>query len=554
VQSAKKTTNIKDALRTKAGLAVETPIDISIQKDAVEAGRKPLAARRPDVAALRAKALELYGFRAGDGPGIPAIESAFKFSPAEFDDHINYLHVEPLLDRSHALLERCLSHRSSRDALQIERWKLRMELDRFFRLDEADAREREAGGDTLGYERAVLESGAEQSLEENYRRAGEQLRDLTSDLIAAGLNRRIAARELAAWVAAWPLKDSDLHGDDAAYTFDGVRRTKPEHLFEAARQEADQDGWEQIYSLVSRRYSAAAESEAGRLRRESLELQAKLSLASIDFRRQRAQAERDAIWEKVHEVQSPGSVLNYNERIAALERDFSADFRDALACLAAARRGLKELYDYDPPFPVEGSGGYLDEAVSWVRRAQYRMTQLCENEQTCVLAVSLKQLTGAQWEAGRTASAWTFDIPDEMFAGQVNVRMRGLSVSVAGPAAEPPELPKDASKQGLPARKPEALQAEGFWSARVSLPATATMRTIAGASRELDQKLLPACFLGSVTDWNSARAPEVAGASVLHNASPVGRQWKLALSPKSTDGMETARLQDVQISLHLAVR
>ena len=554
MQSPKKTTNIKDTLRTKADLAVETPTEVSIQKDAVEAGRKPLPARRADLAALRTKATELYGLPA-DGTGIPAIDAAFKFSPAEFDDQFNYLHVEPLLDRCSALLKECLLHRSRRDGLHLERWKLQLELDRFFRLDPLDQREREAGADTLGYERAVLESAAESSLEQNHRHAGEQLKDLTNDLVAAGLNRRMAARELAAWISAWPLKDGDLRGDDAYYTFDGAKKTKPEHLFEAARREADQDGWEQIYSLVSQRYSAAAESEAGRLRRESLELQAKFSLASIAIRRERAQAERDAEWEKVREVQSPGSVLNYNERIATTERDFSGDFRELLACLATARRGLREVYDYAPPFPQEGSAGYLDGVAAWVRRAQGRLAQLSQNEQNYVLAVSVKQLAGSQWEAGRAASAWTFDLPDEMFAGQTNVRLRGLSVSVVGPAAEPPDLPKGAApKQGAPASKPETLRAEGFWSARISPPVTGTMRSLTGAVRELDQKALPACCFGRVSDRDSVLTPEISGATALHNASPIGKQWRLTLSPKSTDGMETAKLQDVQISLHVAVR
>jgi hypothetical protein len=179
-------------------------------------------------------------------------------------------------------------------------------------------------------------------------------------------------------------------------------------------------------------------------------------------------------------------------------------------------------------------------------------------EQNYVLAVSLKQLTNSQWEAGRAASAWTFDVPDDLFAGQANVRLRGLSVSVVGSVPELPEGQKPAAPRQVASKvdapKAEASKAEGFWSARISPPATATMRTIAGTARELDQKSLPACFLGRVTDRGSSQEPEIAGATVLHNASPIGKQWKLSLSPKSTDGMETAKLQDVQIALYVAVR
>jgi hypothetical protein len=97
-------------------------------------------------------------------------------------------------------------------------------------------------------------------------------------------------------------------------------------------------------------------------------------------------------------------------------------------------------------------------------------------------------------------------------------------------------------------------KAQGFWSARVSLPPKASVRNFAGATRELDQSSLPVCYLGRITDRDSAREPEIAGARALHNASPIGKQWKLALSRKSTDGSPIEALEDVELYLHLVVR
>jgi len=94
----------------------------------------------------------------------------------------------------------------------------------------------------------------------------------------------------------------------------------------------------------------------------------------------------------------------------------------------------------------------------------------------------------------------------------------------------------------------------GFWSARLSLPPAATVRQLSGAVNELDQRSLPACYFGQVADRDSAREPAATGVNTTHNASPIGKQWKLTLSPKSTDGTPTASLQDVQLYLHLAVR
>ena len=553
MQAPKKNIPVKDTLRAKAGLAVEATTGAPVQKDAVEGGRKPLPARRTDLAALRAKIAELYAIPSGANAAVPSIEASFQFAAAESDADYYYLHVEPLLEHAATLLGRCAAHRSRRDALHKEKWALQLELDRFLRVDQVEERERAAGADTVEYERAILDAAAEQSIEEGRKHSGEQWKDLTTDLAGSGWNRRMAAREQAAWVSAYPLKDGELRGDDANYTFDGARKSKPDHLFEAARQEADQDAWEQFYSLLAARYAANGESEAGRLRKESLNLLAKWALASIAFRRDKAQAERDMRWEQIREVQAPGSLLHYHEQIAPLERGFAADFREALACLAAARRGLKELYDYAPPFPAEGAAGYFDDVASWAAAAQNAVGRASGSDQEYVLTVSVKQLAASQWEAGRAASQWTFDVPEELFAGQAHVRLRGVGVSLVGPA--PPEPPANAkASQTKPEGGKESPKAEGFWTARLSVPAAGAMRTAAGTHRELDQKSMPPCVLGRVADRDSAREPEVAGVGLLHNASPIGKQWRLILSPKSTDGMETARLQDVQVSLHVAVR
>jgi hypothetical protein len=176
-------------------------------------------------------------------------------------------------------------------------------------------------------------------------------------------------------------------------------------------------------------------------------------------------------------------------------------------------------------------------------------------DQEYTLAVSLKELAKSQWEAGRSAGEWTFELPHELFPGQAHVRLRGLGLAVVGeqpPAVEPePPKPKAGQKAEPPPPKPKPL---GFWSARLSAPAQGSVRHLAGAAKDLDQKAVATCFLGRVCDRDSAREPEIGGAEALHNASPIGKQWKLNLSAKSTDGIQTTTLQDVQIYLRVAVR
>jgi hypothetical protein len=509
-------------------LAAQTPI--ALDQHAIDEGRKPLAPRRKDLAAVRGKFLEMYGLPPSGLSGIPAIESNFRFAALDSDAEQNYLHVEALLDQAGHLLERCAAERAQRDLWRRERLHLQLELDEFLRLEAVRDRERQAGAETIAYERAAIEGAVEGSLAENTRNSEAQLKDFLDELIATGFDRRTAAKELGAWISAYPLKDRELSGDDASYSFDGARKNKPDHLFEAARFEADEAAWELVYSTMSRRYALLAAAEAARLRKESFDRQAKFSLAEIGFRGEREQAARDTLWEKVYQAQAADGLLNYNQRIAAAEARFAADFRDVLALLTSAQRGLKDVYGYAAEFPKEGSAGYFEAVSQWTRTASSWRTTFAQQDQTYVLALSVKDLAKSQWEAALATPEWSFEISEDLFPGQSHVRLRGVSVAVAIAPPEPPP------SKGAAAKPPDTPTPEGYWSARVSPTAA-----------------LPTCFLGRVTDWNSPRDPEIAGASVLHNASPLGK-WKLSLSPKSTSGIPAARLQDVTLYLHVAVR
>jgi hypothetical protein len=294
---------------------------------------------------------------------------------------------------------------------------------------------------------------------------------------------------------------------------------------------------------MQKRFTAQAASESSRLRKESLDRLAQWSLANIGFRRERAQAERDAVWEKVYQAAGSGGLLNYHESIPPLERRFASDFRDALARLAAARRGLGALYDYAPVFPEEGSPGYLDAVLLWVANARSRLAQLSQREQNYVLALSIKELAKGEWKSGQGKTEWTFEISEELFPAQALVRLRGLGMAVALPNPEQGTLVK------VGRSKPP-----GVWTAQVSVPPTGTFRPATGAPRQLDQQAIPVCFVGRVADRNLARPPEVVGTHILHNVSPIGKPWKIKLSPKSTGGAPSKAIEDVELYLHVAAR
>jgi hypothetical protein len=67
MQAPKKTIPVKEALRAKIEQTPPAPTPVAIDQAAVSDGRKPLALRRKDAAAIRARVLELYGIPAA-GP------------------------------------------------------------------------------------------------------------------------------------------------------------------------------------------------------------------------------------------------------------------------------------------------------------------------------------------------------------------------------------------------------------------------------------------------------------------------------------------------------
>ena len=156
-----------------------------------------------------------------------------------------------------------------------------------------------------------------------------------------------------------------------------------------------------------------------------------------------------------------------------------------------------------------------------------------------MLAVSVKGLAKSDWEAGRSASQWTFEVPEDLFQGQAHVRLRGLGLAVRR-RDRPRRRTQRRRSRRADKRGDDACQPQGFWSASVSVPPSATVPHISGAASELDQKSLPDCYFGRVADRDSSQEPEIAGIGATHNASPIGKQWKLALSPKSTDGWPTS--------------
>ncbi len=450
-------------------------------------------------------------------------------------------------------MQHCRTTQADRDRLLAAKWQLQLEIDRFLKLEKADAQERQAGSETMPYERAILAAGADASFETLQADSAKRLQTLLNDLLAAGFNKRMAARELAAWISGYPLKDNDLRGDDADYRFNGISRSKPEHLFDAARMQADEEAWETANDLMARIAAATAESQAARFRKEVLELEAKWASAHIALSRQKAQIDHDSMWEKIHQAVTPGGILDYKGQIGRVDAEYLGSLREAASCLISSQRRLETVYGYPAKLPQPGTPGYFAQLTAWTAGAKARMARFHQLDQTYTMVLSLKDVAKSQWDSGKSSGEWSFELPAERFPGQSHVRLVGLGLAAVGATAPDLASLPQKSKTAALAPPPVPPKPAGFWNARVAIPAAATVIDLTGKSTDLDQKLLPEIHLGRVAD-RDAREPEVAGAAALRDASPIGKSWKITISPQSTDGTATASLADVQLYLQLAVR
>jgi hypothetical protein len=539
-QDNKQTKTAADALKPTSTPA-EKPLAVSPQTDtAVDKGREKLPRRFTDWDSVRDKALSVFQIPTSFKPAatstyakssLYAIEKSFKFSGLPTDQDFRSLHVEPLLDQAANLIDRCLVDRAQRDLYLVEWFKLKMELEQFLRLDDVLAREIAAGLYTLPYERAVRESAAENQIAFYYKNAMEQINRISARQSSDdSFNKQYGARQLAAWLNAFPLKADGLKGDDATYGWNTVKKTKPDHLYDAAVQGGLEELYSFYFSIYSQSDALQGTSEASRFRRESFDRLADWSNKDIDFRKERTQIARDIVEQKVYQTTLQDGVLNYLEKAQPIEARFQLDFREALARLVAVRQGMKELYGYSADFPVEGSTAYFDAVVLWIREAINWLVRFSRLEQNYVLPISLKNLKKKRLAERKDGDNWTFTISEDLFPNQRHVRLRGLGAAVV----------RDDGAKGL-------------WQMEITLPKDSSTRHLSGTAVKIDQARVPQCYLGRVVDRSSYRDAEITGINALHNASPFG-SWKLAMSHQSTLGTKSSSLDDVQIDLHLAVR
>jgi hypothetical protein len=265
----------------------------------------------------------------------------------------------------------------------------------------------------------------------------------------------------------------------------------------------------------------------------------------IDFKRRRTQVAFDAAVDKGRRASTPNGALNYSEQVGRYRQRFDRDLKDALARFSAAANGLKLLYNYPEPIPPTVmtciQDGNMSDAVQvfealleWVRDAIAYLVAFGEFEQSVTQTLSLKQLIGNEaWVSGTKTGTWNFSVPESLFSGLTNVRLRGLNVYLL---------------RGL-----DGHLAKGFWSGTITVPLQSTIHFHGGGSETLDQSSFPQLRLGRIGSRGDFPYRETYGVTSLRNASPIG-MWQLTLAEKSTEGDGRWQLSDIYFDFDVMVR
>jgi hypothetical protein len=299
----------------------------------------------------------------------------------------------------------------------------------------------------------------------------------------------------------------------------------------------------QVSSLNSQALSMIGQQQINYGRRNSLSAKSKYDQVDIDFKLRRVGVAKRLADLKSDWATAKDGLLNFHDQMLSSSARLARDMRDALARVAACASGLASVYGYNVPLPASISGFLLagsgasdvqlpnteiDDITAWIRNAIAWMIRFSESDDTYIMALSIRGLTGPQeWAKGIRSGIWQVPLGEEWFPNQHYVRLRSVAIIAEGE------------------------RRVGSWAGRLRAPLQSFYVHGDGAKVSVDQSGLRSCRLGRVGAREQFREPERCGAQVLHNAGPFGA-WELSLNELSTAGERRRDLGDLIFEIHVA--
>jgi hypothetical protein len=353
-------------------------------------------------------------------PHVPNLRLEPVISQASRQIEINPLHVEPLVRRAGSLLDRALADHAAWYQLNLERFRVAMELLEFS-LSDAIHRDEEANDYHRQKEyEATATRDAEQALESSAQAALTTLHTYLSDRRSKEAIEDRAKK--AGGLTGNGLDPVQVQGKQGTWdtrTYAGVQGHAM-HIGETlssglttADLTDDREKTKAEAQQVHGAHAAAAAKAKG------LTKKAAYATLDSDFSRRKSRLQRLLGRLKAHSFQQDGGALNFKERMEQVEHRYRADLDEALQLMSAARAGLQLVYGFDlEAMPPRDHSRLLDACVGWIRCAANVLERIALSDHAESVVVRTKV---------DPANDWVVTLQEDDFPDRAWIRLRGIS-------------------------------------------------------------------------------------------------------------------------------
>ncbi|NNG74285.1 hypothetical protein HLI18_31365 [Rhizobium laguerreae] len=225
-------------------------------------------------------------------------------------------------------------------------------------------------------------------------------------------------------------------------------------------------------------------------------------------------------------AETPGSALNYIERLEEVQRLFEEDIVAAYKRCVAAQRGLEAVFGIRIPLPNVDERP-ITELVLWLRRAVEVMSELTDREQSLYYSFAATQiLEGDELQALRDGRRARFSINREDLLENRLIRVIGVAAEVST----------------------DRIDEE--WPIQFHLPSVAAVIYNDGSSAAISQDDIGIIYVSSCPNPSAKiRRDCENGSRTFRNACPLG-QWSLQIG-RSNLGRSPSAISDVFVHLKL---
>lgn len=390
-----------------------------------------------------------------------------------------------LLEEAALLLDKCLSLRASKQELEVKAIEQWLEFRNFFLENDIHEQLVAAGELDLGYKIATIEQTAQQEVllrakEADLNYANSILSRTPGNILHdKKINLSSLVTQLSSYSNAQELKDfaKELAIAQMQYEKEAVEASKSA----AASTVAHVNG-----------QLAIAATKAG------------YENVSKELRRELQRTRKETMIRKAVAAMRPGVGSNFKERLYELQALFDEDFLSAYSRLAAAQKGLKELFEIVAPLPdLETSP--LSAYVVWLRQRLDDISQIQESHWALELELSLSKLMGeSTWKSLLRSGSAKFVVPADLLKNLSSVRLQSVGAYIEGGGSK--------RVQTLSLRPPRS----------------ASYTTLSGQSKLLNQEDVPKITLGAIRERSDANDIGFLSARSLINVSPFG-EWEVEL-------------------------